>query len=177
MRTLKISLLVFVLPITLFAQDTKLMYQPIGESRIVQIAEAFESVIEVKCFEVESDTGNYFIILNKIINFSGADIIWKLGESEIYNQEMQFKPVGYQTIINIDQSLSEIINLQPIKEIEVKSKSSLSILILFSKKENNDRYERILDDMDADIIVGTAGLKSKQNAEWIFIMIYFKNAN
>ncbi len=75
------------------------MFKPVGESRIVQIAEAFESVIEVKCFEVESDTINYLILLYNLRNFSGTDIFWELEESEIYSYEAQFKPVGFKLLL------------------------------------------------------------------------------
>ena len=177
MRVLKISLLVFILSVTISAQEDALMFEPVGESQIVQISESFESIIEVKCFEEKSDTGSYFLLLNRITNFSSADIIWELAESVIYNHEKQFKPAGYQIIINIDHPLPKILNLQPIEEVEVKAKSSLSILMQFTKQQNNDKYETLLDDRDADIIVGTAKLKSKTNVKGIFRMIFFKKAD
>jgi hypothetical protein len=177
MRTLKISLLVFILSISISAQESELMYKPVGESKIVQISESFESIIEVKCFEEKSDPGSYFILLDRITNFSSADIIWELSESVIYSHEEQFKPTGYQIIINIDHSLPKILNLRPIEEIGVKGNTSLSILMLFSKWQNNDRYETLLDDRDADIIVGTAHLKRITNEKGIFRMIFFKKAD
>ena len=177
MRALKISLLFFILATTISAQEPELMYKPVGESKVVQIAETFETIIETKCFEVESDTGNYFILLNNIRNFSETDIFWKIDETEIYSREIRFKPVGYQTIINIDNSLPEILDLQAVEDIEVKKKSALSILMLFTKWKSSDKYETLIDKMAADLIVGTAGLKTKQSPEWIFRMIYFQKAD
>ena len=177
MTTHKIFLLIFILSINVSAQEDVHIFEPVGANKVVQIAETFETIIEVKCFEVESDTGKYLILLNRIRNFSEANFFWKINEAEIYSREIQFKPVGYQTIINIDHSLPEILDLQVVENIEVKRKSTLSILILFSKWKNSDKYETLVDKMDADLIVGTAGLITKQNSEWIFRMIYFQKAD
>jgi len=155
------------------------MYIPFCEDSKVLFADEFESLVEFKCYEEETDMGNNFIILNKIRNFSIQDLIWDLAKSEIYSSEEQFKPAGYQIISdidNVDNSLPQIINLQNIEEIEVKSKSSLSILILFSKWKNNDEYKATLDEADADIIIGNAWLKNKRKEEFVFRMIYFKKA-
>jgi hypothetical protein len=178
MRTLKISLLVFILSITVSAQEVEIRYNPLCSDKKVLFAD--ESVVEMKCYELESDTGKNFVLLNKIRNFSNRDFIWELTKSEIYTSDEQFKPIGYQIIANIDNrenSLPTITNIDPIKDIEVKSKSILSILLLFRKSEDNDRYDINLEEMDADLIVETAGLRYQQNLQHIFPMVYLKEAD
>jgi hypothetical protein len=180
MRTLKISLLVFILSITTSAQVVEIRYNPLYSEKIVLFADGCESIVEIKCYELESDTVNTFVLLNKIRNFSIHDIIWELTKSEIYTSDEQFKPIGYQIITNIDNrenALPTITNIEPIKDIEVKSKSKLSILLLFRKSEDNDTYDISLEEMDADLIVGTGGLRYRRNLQHIFPMVYLKEAD
>ena len=180
MRTLKISLLVFILTITTSAQEVEIRYNPLCSDKKVLFADGCESIVEMKCYEIESDTGNNFVLLNTIRNFSNQDFIWEHTKSEIYSSDEQFKPIGYQIITNIDNvenSLPRITNINPIKDIEVKSKTILSILLLFRKSEDNDRYEMALEEVGADLMVGTAGLIYQQNVKHIFPMVYLKEAN
>ena len=180
MRPLKISFLVFIFQITLSAQEKEILFNTLGENRTVQIADSFETVIEVKCYDERSDIGINFMLIYTIRNFSDVDIIWEISKSEIYSRDKNFKPVGYQIITNMDNvenSLPGITNIDTLIDIEVKSKSSLSILILFSKWQETDKYEVLLDHADADILVGTANLTNKRQENFIFRMIYFKEAN
>jgi len=177
MQLLKISLLVFILLISVSAQEAEIRYNPLCSDKKVIFADGCESIVEMKCYEIESDTGSNFVLLDKIRNFSNLDFIWELTKSEIYNSDEQFKPIGYQIITNIDNvenSLPRISNIDPIIDIEVKSKTILSILLLFRKSEDNDIYEMSLEEVEADLIVGTAGLSYQRNAKHIFPMVYLK---
>jgi len=176
MRSLKITLLVFVFTIINYAQEIKIQYAAICNSKVLFV-DSYETTVEIKCYEEESDTGINFILLSKIRNFSDWDLILDPTESEIFSREMQFKSFGYQIIENINSPIPNTPNLQTLSEIEIKSKSSVSILYLFSEWKENDKYETILNDVDADIIVGTAKLKGNYNERVVFNMIFFKKVD
>ncbi len=162
------------------AQEAEIRYNPLCSDRSVFVVDDFESVIEFKCYEIESDTGNNFVLLNMIRNFSNQDFIWELTAYRIYNGNEQFKPIGYQIISSIDNlenSLPKISIIDPIKDIEVKSNSVLSFLMLFSKSVDSDIYKSILDEVQADLIVETASLRNQQNEKYIFRLIYLTEAD
>lgn len=176
MRTLKISLLVFILTIISFAQEIKIEYDAMCNSKVLFV-DSYETTVEIKCYEEESDTGINFLLLSKIRNFSNWDLIFDPTESEIFSREVQFKPFGYQIIENINSPVPNVPNIQTLDKIEIKSKSSVSILCLFSEWKENNKYETILNDVDADIIVGTAKLKGNNYEQIVFNMIFFKKVD
>jgi hypothetical protein len=176
MKPLKISLLIFIFTIINFAQQIKIEYNAMCNSRVLFV-DSYETTVEIKCYEEESDTGINFILLSQIRNFSNWDLILDPTESEIFSREVEFKPFGYQIIENINSPIPNTHNLQTLGEIEIKSKSSISILYLFSQWKENDKYETILNNVDADIIVGTAKSKGNNYEQIVFNMIFFKKVD
>jgi hypothetical protein len=131
-------------------------------------------VFEFRIDASKNDTGNFFFLTGCLTNFSNNTLVCELPNIKIYSDDHSFIPISYKEEKRYNLLFPDFENLNAVTNVEISSRDSIQLIILFKEMQRTKEYETLLDENNADILVKDIILLNNKNQRTIFPDVYFE---